>query len=363
MNLALESLERFSDLGFDGLARDRGPGMPRHFLLSTGQLQPALRSRRVEIEALADALADDTDAWRNPEVYAQIALLAQAAAGGLDPDPPLELLRVHAGLVAPSTIARSDGPVRLTEVDGSIRMFADDAITLVQDEVVASVPDLDAKVLLPYPGLYSDLVEPRLYPDARASRAHAELLGDVGCAVELLGRHAPDVLADLREVIRLVVLTPDLRDERQWSYNLRLAYFGAIFVNAHEVGRYGVAEALLHEYFHQRLWQWWTYEPPEGLPPDGVTIRSPVTDREKPATVMLQALLIYVAAHHFYGECWSAGVGEGSSPWVERRLASLERAIPQLHTSLRDVVAPKSRAALILEHAAESFTPGLIPAL
>ena len=74
MNLALESLEEFSDLGFDGLVRDQGPRMPQHFLLSTGQLQPALHRRSSEIEEIATALAEDATAWKNPEVYAQIRL-------------------------------------------------------------------------------------------------------------------------------------------------------------------------------------------------------------------------------------------------------------------------------------------------
>jgi hypothetical protein len=363
MNLALESLERFSDLGFNGLAREQGPRMPQHFLLSTAQLQPSLHGRRSEIDEIATALADDAAVWKNPEVYAQIALLAQAAAAGVDPDPALELLRVYARLIPPSPAVRqTDGPVRLTEVDGSVRMVAGGKETAIEEQVVASVPGLDATVLLPYPGLYRDLVEPRLYPDAHASRAHEELLADVADAVGLLDRHAPDLLVDLREAIRIVVLTPDFRDERQWSYNLRLAYFGAIFVNAHHVGRFGVAEALLHEYFHQRLWEWWTYEPPDGLPPDDAVIRSPVTNREKPAVVMLQALLIYVAAHDFYRRCSTTDVDERSSPWVEGRLGALDAAIPRLHASLRDVVTPSTRAALILDHAAASFSPGFVPA-
>ena len=59
----------------------------------------------------------------------------------------------------PAAIRLKDGPIRLTEVDGSVRIFADGTATEVEDEVVASAPGLDATILLPYPGLYGDLIE------------------------------------------------------------------------------------------------------------------------------------------------------------------------------------------------------------
>lgn len=359
MNLALECLGEFSDLGFKGLVARVEPTMPRHFLLSTAELQPSLGSRRTEIAEIAEAMDNGSDlpASRNPEVYAQIALLAQAAGRGGDPSSVLELLRVQLGLVEFADARLRDGIFRLVHVDGTIRARRSSHVERLEDEIVESVAGLPARVLLPYRRLYQDLVSPELYRDDVGRYDRAGLGAKVSAAVDLLERYSPEIAADLRDVIRTVVLVPDLRDARQWSYNLRLAYFGAVFVNAFAVERHGMAEALMHEYFHQRLWQWWTYERPSGLPPESVLIRSPITNREKPAIVMLQALLIYVSAQRLYADVASGD--ESLTPeerrWVEQRASSLSAAIPDLHRALVEHVPDETTGALIIDRAMELF--------
>jgi HEXXH motif-containing protein len=359
VNLALECLEQFSDLGSEGLMRRIEPGMPRHFLLSTAELQPNLESCRTDIDEIADAIDRRVQppVWQNPEVYAQIALLAQAAERRRDATPVLELLRVQLEMI-PVADARNlvDGPIRLMQVDGSIRMRRAGRVERLDDRVVASVENLPSRVALPYEGLYRDLVPPELYRDDVPAYDPRELTDKLAQGVDLLRRHSPDVASDFCDVIQTVVLVPDLHDARQWSYNLRLGYFGAIFVNVFPLGRHAIAEALMHEYIHQRLWEWWTYEPPDGLPAASVTIRSPVTDREKPALVMLQALLIYASAHRFYA---SASHQETLAPqerdMVEQRMSRLSTAVPELADALRAHIAEETRAARIVERAIDTF--------
>jgi HEXXH motif-containing protein len=359
VNLALDCLERFSDLGSEGLIERIEPGMPRHFLLSTAELQPNLEPCRDEIREIADALERRVGrpAWQNPEVFAQIALLAQAAARGRDPSPVLELLRVQLELIPVSDAPNlADGPIRLMQVDGSIRVRRGDRVERLDDGIVASVENLPARVALPYEGLYRDLVPSELYRDDVQSYDARELTERLSQGADLLRRHAPEILSDLCAVIRTVVLVPDLHDARQWSYNLRLGYFGAIFVNVFPLGRHAIAEALMHEYIHQRLWEWWTYEPPDGLPADTVSIRSPVTDREKPALVMLQALLIYASAHRFYvSASHDDTLSSEERDAVEQRMSRLSTAVPELAETLRAHIADDTRAARIVDRASDAF--------
>lgn len=360
MNLALECLERFSLLGFEGLVGRVERTMPQHFLRSTAKLQPSLGAHRAEIEEIAAAMENEADCatWRNPEVYAQIALLAQAVGQGRDPSPVLELLRVQIGMLCLSDARHlTDGPIRLLHVDGSIHVCHNGKINQVDDEVVASISGLAAKILLPHRGLYRDLLGPTLYPDQVLPFDRAELTEKLCKGVHLVEQYSPNIASDLECVIQTVVLIPDLNDSRQWSYNLRLGYFGAIFINGFAVGRHGLAEALIHEYFHQRLWQWWTFEPPGGLLPNSMLVRSPVTNRDKPAGVMLQALLIYISVHQFYADV--AAFDDRLTPqeqnWIEERTSKLSAAIPQLSEVLREHVPKKTTVALILDLAMERF--------
>jgi len=358
MNLALECLERFSDFGYEGLVTGIEPTMAGHFLLSTAELQPSLGPRRTEIAEIAEATNNGSDppAWQNPEVFAQIALLAQAAARKDDPSAVLELLRVQLGLIEFADARLGDGIFRLVHVDGSIRACRGGRVERLEDQIVEAVAGVPARVLLPHKGLFDGLVSADLYRADSDPYDRADFCKKVLAAVDLLDSYSPEIAADFRNVIRTIVLVPDLHDSRQWSYNLRLAYFGAVFVNAFAIGRHAMAEALMHEYFHQRLWQWWTYDRPSGLPPEDLLIRSPVTNREKPAIVMLQALLIYLSAQRLYADFLSdEALTLDEQQWVEQRASNLSAAIPDLHQALVEHIPQETTSALMIDYAMERF--------
>lgn len=360
MNLALESLNEFSSLGVHGLVHGIEPTMPRHFLLSTAQLQPRLGGYRSEIQEVAQNIdLGGPAAHRNPEVFAQIALLARDASEGRDPIAALELLEVQLGLLHIDDAQHlGDRIVRLTHVDGSIRSRRSGSCDRIDGEIIASIDSFPGRVLLPWTGLYRDLVPSNLYPDHGEPYDRSALISKVSGAAQLVQEYAPDVASDLCRVVQLVVLVPNLHDSRQWSYNLRLGYFGAIFINACTANRFGIAEALIHEYLHQRLWQWWTYEAPEGLPGGDAILRSPITNRDKPAIVMLQALIIYVTAHRFYTDATrSASFTDAELNWGLARRRELAVGIPQLAETLRQHVVPGTTAAAMIDHAVERFAP------
>ena len=367
MNLFVDAIARWSSLGLDALNQRVGPYMPEHFLASTRQLEPALgpHAREVdEILAAFTARRGESSLWRNPEIYAQIALLAEAARRHDDLTPRLASLRVHAGLVPLRSATIGDGTYRLMHVDGSIGIVSAGTIEDIGPRIVTTCDAYRGLILRPHPGLFADLIAPALYPtvaDADNARDATDVDSDndnhdgadriVG-ALRRLARDCPDVFADFEDVVSTVVLVPDLHDQARWSYNLRLSYFGGIFLNAYATtGVQGLVEGLIHEYYHQRLWQWWAYEQPDGLPPEEATLRSPVTGRVKSVRVMIHALLIYVAIYDYY----LSQRGGDEDAWVSARLDLLRTAIPELHRSLSAWIGSGTILRAMVDDAAERF--------
>jgi hypothetical protein len=332
--------------------------MPRHFLISTLDLQPRLAKHRKEVEEITGALTPvPGGVHTNPEVFAQIAHLSERARAGGQLEARLEALRLQAGMLAPDVADLEDGPYRLQHVDGFCYRVEQGRLTPLPGSVVAEIDGYPGRVLLPFSGLFSDLLDPSLYPPAESLYDREGLLAKLAYAFSLLVQAVPGLEEDLWAVVRTTVLTPSLEDGQRWSYNLRLAYFGGVFLDPFIVGPHGIAESILHEYCHQRLWQWWAYEPPSGLPPPSATVRSSVTGREKPAAVMVHALVIYVAAHSFYRVRLNQGAWaeEDEMRWVEARENHLRHSIPLLYQALCTQVAPETTIRRLLDHAMAVF--------
>jgi hypothetical protein len=373
VNLAREVVESLGRLSFGDLAGPVAASMPHRFLDSTLRLQPTLEPVRRRVEELVERFRRP-DGWhRNPEVFGAIARLSEGARAGSDPAPRLAALEMHAASCAaegagepvPDPAVLEDGPYRTLGPAGRCyRVAAGRAEPLPMDLLfrlpfTSGVGGFEGSVLLPHPGLFSDLLEPHLYPDGDDPYEAVVLLETTTAGLALLARFEPEVAEDFARVVQRIVLTPDLGDDLRWSYNLRLAYFGAVFVNPFRVGVAGMAESLLHEYVHQRLWQWWAFEPPDGLPGFETTVLSPVTERPKPAPVMVQALVIYVAVHRLLAAALVAdGLPPAERDGVEERVARLRRAIPILHGRLREVVPAGSSVARLLGLARERFEGG-----
>lgn len=360
MNLFLECYREFSSLDLHDLLVRIEPHMPRHFLLSTLHLQSNLQKHRCEIEEIADHMLArnfELEIWRNPEVYGQIALLAKRARLNHDLSDSLESLRLQLGMVRPGSALLNAGLYRLAHVDGSFYFVSDGGIRKFRSEVLTTVKGFPGLVFLPFEGLFSDLVDRSLYPPICEPFNRCQLEIKLARAFELLESHSSELVSDLQKVIRTIVLVPNLGDRKRWSYNLRLAYFGGIFINPFVVGPCGLVEALIHEYVHQRLWQWWAYEPPSGLPPENATIRSPVTGRMKSASVMIHAFVIYVSACDFYLNWVLRGnrVSEEEKCWAETRVELLSDAIPMLYTDLCSQLRSGTVISAILDHAMERF--------
>lgn len=152
-------------------------------------------------------------------------------------------------------------------------------------------------ILLQCPGLFQDFLPKDLYPhedDSPAPCSTEDILDD---ALIRLGQNR-----DLNHLIAIITpymaLVPELPIEQRQSFNCRLTYPGVIFL-----GRYhdpaDLAADILHEFLHQLLWMAAWQQPRDWLPVGSdYTIRSPLTDREKDAAVMVHACLIYALIYH-----------------------------------------------------------------
>lgn len=357
MNLAKACIREFSKFGPDQLFGPIEARMPQHFLLSTLELQASLRPAAEPIQEIADLLAapNGSEPWRNPEVYWQITRLARGGEAAADPQPILESLRTQAGITRLAEADLADGLHRLVCTEGGVYRVRDGVKTEVED-VVMEADGFRGHVLLPYDGLFADMLENRLYPSFASEGPWSEIRGRLTQAVDLVAAYSTELFDDIQEVVRLLVLTPDLEDAQRWSYNLRMAYFGAIFINPYAIGVFGIAESLIHEYCHQRLWQWWAYDPPAGLPATDLEVHSPVTGRMKPFEVMIHALVVYVLANDFYTWALESERGPGEErDWICRRQKHLAQGIPCLHRTLLEQVETGTTLQAMLDYLLERF--------
>jgi hypothetical protein len=192
-----------------------------------------------------------------------------------------------------------------------------------------------------------------LYPRLTSDYDANHLLELATRAASIFTNCCTQMSADFMKVIRHIILTPDIGNSDRWSYNCRLLYFGAIFINPFRVNPYGMVESFIHEYFHQRLWQWWAHEEIEGLPTDDVMVRSPITGNLRSAAVMLQALIIYISVLHFYHQQLDAKRDDPAqlTELLASRASKLQRGILLLYEELRKVVPQKTTAYSLMDFA------------
>src|SRR5690606_23783957 len=222
------------------------------------------------------------------------------------------------------------------------------------------------------PHLFADLPMPPVY-------AQSDRPGDLGLA---LHRHRrarpllqlacdPAVALDLDRILRVVALLPPpppsvdptpLPPQACWSFNLRLRFPGAVFLNPFTVGAPGLAEGLLHEYLHQRMWLWWELCPPTGLPDWQRSIHSPMSGQTRPLVTMLQAAVIFRCVHHMHRALLVPRVARGAldpdarafcRARVERRAATR----PGLARRLAAYVAEGSEAWALVQRACADLPP------
>jgi hypothetical protein len=353
---------------------------PLYLLARAFELNPAFAAFAPRLQRLATRLFDDAESrqlWRDPEIYIPLmtllesqpersvssrASLAHASEERGDRSRTESLLRraeLVSGLRDVSELsAFPNGFVRLIRSHGAVYHVRDGRPSRVEPPVSTWIDEDRTLVYLPTDGLFRDLCPPDHYPDTAAAAKPHELLARLGSAFELLRRFEPEVAADFHRVIGTIVLIPPLPGPAgqvrglRWSYNHRFRYFGAIFLDLARVGPLGAAEGILHEYYHQRLWQWFEMGRASGIPDPSVFITSPVTGERRQAGVMVHALFIYTAALEMYRKIAASGYGDQreTTAWLEPRMRLLAEAIPTLHRTLAENVNPDTTVGQSLDY-------------
>jgi hypothetical protein len=131
------------------------------------------------------------------------------------------------------------------------------------------------------------------------------------------------------------------------GFSCRTRYYGGIFINPEYENGHWLAETIIHEHLHLKLWLWWTFEPVAAQAALEVEIDSPVTGRRRQVGAMLQAYLIYAQCIEFYAWAVRDG-GFGDIAWPRARLNGLTERAPILGDALSDVLSKEKTATRMI---------------
>jgi hypothetical protein len=191
-------------------------------------------------------------------------------------------------------------------------------------------------VYLPFPGLFDDVVGADTYCGDGDWVDAVTVEQRLAAAAAQIRAYCPVLYDGFRAAIGTIAVTGERGEDIRQSYSAEVTFAGGIFVAIPDDNIPSLVEGLTHEYYHQRLWLWWLIEPPADLPPEELTIVSPVTNAERSALVMLHALLIYASACDFYRH--ASRSGDAHAAWCAARLEQLELGTRQLVAELEQVL-------------------------
>ncbi|WP_316204406.1 hypothetical protein [Bradyrhizobium sp. SZCCHNS3051] len=340
MNLVAEIIERFSGNNLGTLQR-AAAALPVYLFDRSLALSPLLLAQRRRVARIRECLergATSAQLARDSEIYFPIFTLAETAADQARTEDLLRRLEFLLGLE--DCTALTPGYYRLTRPVPRVVRVASNGIEEIADAQPLPMFDGRSIVHMPRDGLFHDLLPKDLYPSTQESQSQACLVEALDVGSGLLAAQCPDLMQDLVEAISTIVLIPDwLRaadgsedheGNERWCFNLRLRYFGGIFLNLYRVGGCGALEGMVHEYCHQRLWLWWEIDRPSGVPDRHDTMVSPVTGLQRSVAVMVHALVIYFVIADVYQTLLNSRHQITELPWLIQRRAKIVTGIPTL---------------------------------
>ena len=306
---------------------------------------------KIRLEHLLARFESDSlsRSWENPEIYpALIGMLN--SSDEVDWRYHLSVLELQTGNFRDFS-SLPDGVYRIGFPEFGVVSVRSDNVEELSGQLFFRVNDKPTYHVYPRAGLFTKLVGADLYPEEESGGAAGIQIEDfVRCAWGILDSYDSSLTGDLASSISRIVLTPDFGDDIRWSYSLRLRYLSGIFINPYRVNRHGFVESMIHEYCHQRLWLWWSFDPLDGITDNGRQVISPVTGRRRSLAVMFHALLIYIAVEDFYRHC----LAEEEMPVVERdwcveRHKHLGKALPELYSRLTGCIDQESIGGRVLQ--------------
>ena len=350
--LLFENHSRFSQTEYTSKFLER---LPLRFIEGAFLANPKLRTSDAFLEVNEAIASKPASTRHNPELYPHLNRL-------LMPDHPslerhVRAIRIHLGL---DMLAPSDGATsrfwRIAQRGASVFEIRDEQLQRIDDLVPTGAEDSRFPLVYqPYPQLFDDIDRScyRGQPvcDPRGLRS------SVSAALALIGAYSPEIEAAIRRTISVVAF---MRRDRSGvkSFSMRNFYIGGIFVS--DSHRFLLAEQLIHEYYHQCIWPWWLIESPSDLPSDDNQIKSPMTGRLRPVSVMVHAFLIYCSLMDFYRFALSRSsidqCGEEELQDASAALARIETGVVPLFNALNAALIGRPKTGAIIETIADAVS-------
>jgi hypothetical protein len=275
---------------------------------------------------------------RNPELFPPIQSLSTDSHTSLW-ESQLDLLEFHLNQrplenlsLPPSSFLRTRGQV-YTNRSGSWELVENPPMSHKLGEWT---------VYLPFDGLFNDLFDTGLYPSRTGMCDTSHLVPLIEHSRVKLARFSARMLADMDLAVHTIGLT---WDNGFPSSSSRLGFNGGILVNPYWNNGQAVAASIIHEYCHQRLWQWWHFAPLVSSHQQDLQIRSPVSGNNRSLLALLQALLIYVECLDFYQREILDGAVDA---WPAQRAEHLRKTLPDLFSSVENAVHDNPRISAYL---------------
>lgn len=291
-------------------------------------------------EIYADLWSLGAAPWKEPELFLALYALVE----NFDVPEALILLRV----IRFHLIRDLEPPrewrgqyLRSPVLRGKLYRFIDNSSTPID------LPKLrrGGPVLVPVvPGLYFDMLNSELYPESKVPLC-GELCAKVESSLDMIGRFSHALLDEILRTVNVVVLLGDMGHS---GFSARTKYYGGIFVNPQYEHGDSLAETIIHEYLHLRLWLLWTFEPVCSDEASSVEIMSPMTGERRSVDVMLQAYLIYAQCIEFYLWADREKAG-GNAEWNKNCLNHLLGRTPILRDALASVIVEEKSAMQMID--------------
>lgn len=272
--------------------------------------------------------------WNDPELYPHLMSLLGTRESRGDARTHIWALQGHLGL---RDVDREMFSHRYFRRHGTVPgVYELDAgeIRPVANAMLMHEPGLPI-VYRPVPHLFDDVVGAGIAYEGKAlPRSGQEMISAVRSAIDLVWRYDADLHQGVTSAVGVIALTGDWHPGNRTSYSMGKTYTGGVFSSLCTDSPALLAESLIHEYYHQRIWQWWQIEAPSDLPSIDMTMISTVSGHERPVPVMMHALLIYVSLVDFYR--WAETACSDESHWIRHRWQTLKVGATTLRKALRD---------------------------
>ncbi len=346
-------LSKISVVGFADYCRDYVFRVPFWLLDAAARAHEDIAAC-AKVESLHKFLSRESCThWNNPELYPHLLQLLGARDTQLDAKSHLLALQGHLGLRNVDRRMFNHRYFRRHGSSPSVFELNGEKIGLVMDAILIAEAGFPV-VYRPVPHLFDDVVGDGItYVGSALPLSDREMKNAVRSAIDLIGRYDADLHQGVTSAIGVIALTGEWHPGDRISYSMGRSYTGGIFASVCTESAALLAESLIHEYYHQRIWLWWLIEAPSDLPPRDVTMTSTVSGQQRPVSVMMHALLIYTSLIDFYR--WGEGACSDEGDWMGRRWRSLAAGATALRDSLRALLQTRPDCLRFVNAIAERF--------